>query len=144
MIDLINSINLLWLEWSLFSGLVFTFGILVLNYSDMIPSIFHRIVKYGKSANNSKQSIEEKLRKLWDIFEIPKRYFFHFYIFALLSYLYLATAASIVYFNADIYPNETNKLRHTNSVKYLLDKFATSARQATSKYQYHSFFEFKE
>lgn len=122
-IDL-SSINLLWFEWSLFSLLVLTFGILVLYCSELIPGIFHRIVKYGKSAN------VKSYRKLWYLFEIPKRYFYHFYLFALILYVSLGISASIVYFNVTIGSTKTTIIQHT---KFLLSLVATSSRQASGK-----------
>jgi len=47
----IDSYTILWLEWSIGSLSVCISGLLVLNYSDLIPDFVHRIVKYGKSAN---------------------------------------------------------------------------------------------
>lgn len=103
-----DSYNILWLEWSIGSLLVCISGLLVLNYSDLLPNFIHRIVKYGKSANS-----HSKLQFL----ELPKRYFFHFYSVALIFYIFLLSLAIGIYFG-DSYSTSPYFLRKT------LDYFA--------------------
>lgn len=106
-----DSYTFLWLEWSIGSVLVCISGLLVLNYSDLLPNFIHRIVKYGKSAE-----AHETLQFL----ELPKRYFFHFYSLALVFYIFLTISAINIYFNTNLFgdPLKPSILRD------LLDYFA--------------------
>lgn len=109
----IDSCTLLWLEWSIGSILVGVSGLLVLNYSDLLPNFVHRMVKYGKSAES-----HEKLQFL----EMPKRYFYHFYSVALVFYLILATLVINIYFNLNIFGEPAHK--SPSVLNHLLDYFA--------------------
>lgn len=111
----LDSYNLLWLEWSIGSVLVSISGLLVLNYSDLLPSFIHRAVKYGKSADGKSHS---KLQFL----ELPKRYFFHFYSLALVLYVFLLALASSIYFNSDLFGNTYQA--SPEFLKRTLDHFA--------------------
>lgn len=110
-----DSYTLLWLEWSIGSMLVCISGLLVLNYSDLLPNFVNRIVKYGKSAE-----AHDKLQFL----ELPKRYFFHFYSLALVLYIFLATSAINTYFNINLFDG-TPLQSSTAILKNLLDSFAS-------------------
>ncbi|KAG9511057.1 Polyprenol reductase [Fragariocoptes setiger] len=116
--------NWLWAEWATFSILVSIFGILVLYFSNSLPSAIHRIVKYGKSANVPVKSVKTvtRLKK----FEIPKRYFFHFYAFALMLYISLAVSAYRIYFTSS--PKQVSA---SSSFVVLLDKLTGDHRQAS-------------
>lgn len=109
-----DSYTLLWLEWSIGSVLVCVSGLLVLNYSDLLPNFVNRIVKYGKSAE-----AHQKLQFL----ELPKRYFFHFYSVALIFYIFLATLTINTYFNINLFDG-TPLQSLSIMLKGLLDSFA--------------------
>lgn len=109
----IDSYTILWLEWSIGSMLVFISGLLVLNYSDLLPNFVHRMVKYGKSA----EAHDGKIQFL----ELPKRYFFHFYSVALAFYLFLASMVINMYFDINLF---SDRLQMSSSViKTILDNF---------------------
>lgn len=110
----IDSYTLLWLEWSIGSILVCLSGLLVLNYSDLLPNFIHRTVKYGKSAET-----HEKLKFL----ELPKRYFFHFYSVALIFYLILISLTFNIYFNINLFESAESSSR-TSYIKNILDYFS--------------------
>lgn len=110
-IPTIDSYTLLWLEWSIGSVLVCLSGLLVLNYSELLPNFIHRIVKYGKSAE-----AHDKLKFL----ELPKRYFFHFYSVALVFYTLLAILTINIYFNINLFGDPLQP----SPLKSLLDYFA--------------------
>jgi len=133
-IPTLDSYTLLWLEWSIGSVLVCFSGLLVLNYSDLLPNFVHRIVKYGKSAES-----HDKLRFL----ELPKRYFFHFYSVALIFYLLLASLAINIYFNINLF-GEPHLVSSSHSIlNKVLDHFAnydyktfSYHRVASGKYKF--------
>lgn len=84
--------NLLWIEWISFSASVSLIGILVIYYSNIVPEGVQRIFKYGKAAELHVQGIK-KCNKI----ELPKRWFYHFYLFATTFYLLLAFSVLQVY-----------------------------------------------
>ena len=110
----IDSYTILWLEWSIGSLSVFISGLLVLNYSDLLPNFVHRMVKYGKSADTQ----EGKLQFL----ELPKRYFFHFYSLALIFYLFLASMVINMYFNVNLFGDKL-QISSSSIIKTILDNF---------------------
>lgn len=111
----LDSYTLLWLEWSIGSISVCLSGLLVLKYADLLPNFIHRIVKYGKSAE---AHISDKLRFL----ELPKRYFFHFYLVALILYIFLTSLAINIYFNINLFGDQIQT--SPSFLKSLLDYFA--------------------
>lgn len=108
-----DSYTLLWLEWSIGSVLVCISGLLVINYSDLLPNFINRIVKYGKSAE-----AHDKLQFL----ELPKRYFFHFYSVALVFYILLTLSAINIYFNINLFGDPVYS--SPSILRSLLDYFA--------------------
>lgn len=120
----IDSYTILWLEWSIGSMLVCISGILVLNYSDLLPNFVHRMVKYGKSADAHDGKIQ--------FLELPKKYFFHFYSVALAFYLFLASMVINMYFDINLFGE---RLQISSSViKTILDNF-TNYDYLTINYQ---------
>lgn len=125
-IPTIDSYTLLWLEWSIGSISVLISGLLVINYSDLLPNFINRVVKYGKSAE-----AHDKLKFL----ELPKRYFFHFYSVALVFYLLLTTLAINIYFNINLFEDSKNKSTSFSFLNQLLDYFANYKYLSTVSYQ---------
>ena len=113
--SMFDSYTILWLEWSIGSMLVCISGILVLNYSDLLPNFVHRIVKYGKSADVHEAKFE--------FLQLPKRYFFHFYTVALLFYLFLASMVMNMYLGINLFGD---RLQMSSSIiKTVLDNFTS-------------------
>lgn len=127
-ISVLDSYTLLWLEWSIGSVLVGLSGLLVLNYSELLPNFIHRLVKYGKSAGSGKggHQNEQQAFKL-NFLELPKSYFFHFYSVALLFYIFLLTLATNIYFNLNLFGADGHNQFKQSSVhlRSILDYFAS-------------------
>lgn len=110
----IESYNLLWLGWSILSFSVCISGLLVLYCPDLLPNFIHRAVKYGKSAEAHDKS---------SFLGLPKRYFFHFYLVALIFYIFLTLLAINIYFNVNLFGDPIQK--SPSFLKILLDYFAS-------------------
>ncbi|KAI1307999.1 Polyprenol reductase [Halotydeus destructor] len=77
--------NLLWAEWISLSALVSLIGFLVIYANKTVPDTLQRVFKYGKAAELHTKSSIKKLHRI----ELPKRWFFHFYLFATIFYISL-------------------------------------------------------
>jgi 3-oxo-5-alpha-steroid 4-dehydrogenase 3 len=84
------NLNLFVIFWFITTFSVLILGVITVYFNQYLPQFISNLVKFGKLLNEQKidsKNSKNLTKKLINLIEIPKKYFIHFYLFALIYIL---------------------------------------------------------